>query len=166
MKLKPYTFALLLALPLSGVIAGCGQSNQGGSSSMENTNGLPEDTNGPATSAMNSTNSVADNSGINARDRDTNNLTPGDQGNSPSDIALTQRIRKQLVMDTDYSMTAKNIKIITINGQVTLRGPVNSDNEKSGIQTLAQNIAGNGNVDNQLEVITNPVNTNTTNTNQ
>ena len=160
MKLKPYTFALLLALPLSGLIAGCGQSNSG-SSSMADTNGLPEDTNGTGTSAMNSTNNAVDNSGINARDRDTNNLTPGDQGNSSADIALTQKIRKQLVMDTDYSMTAKNIKIITLNGKVTLRGPVNSDNEKSGIQTLAENIAGTGNVDNQLEVVTNPVNTNT-----
>jgi len=153
MKLKPYTYALLLALPLSGVIVGCGQSNQG-SSSMTDTNGVPEDTNGIATNAMASTN-AADNSGINVRDRDTNNLTPGDQGTTQSDIDITQRIRKQLVMNTDYSVDAKNIKIITANGKVTLRGPVNSDNEKSGIETLAQNIAGNGNVDDQLEVATN-----------
>jgi hyperosmotically inducible periplasmic protein len=153
MKLKPYTYALLLALPLSGVIAGCGQSNQG-SSSMADTNVMPEDTNGAGTSVTTSTNS-ADNSAVNVRDRDTNNLTPGDQGTTQGDIDLTQKIRKQLVMNTDYSMNAKNIKIITVNGKVTLRGPVNSDNEKSGIESLAQNIAGNGNVNNQLEVATN-----------
>ena len=154
MKLKPYTFALLLALPLSGVVAGCGQSSHDSSSTSSTNSVVPEDTNG--TSAMASTNS-ADNSGVNVRDRDTNNLTPGDQSNTQADTDLTQKIRKQLVMNTDYSLTAKNIKIITVNGKVTLRGPVNSDNEKSGIGTLAQNSAGDGTVDNQLEVVVSPV---------
>ncbi len=102
------------------------------------------------------TNRDADNSGINTRDRDTNNLTPGDQGNTAADIQLTQNIRKALMGDSNYSMTAKNIKIITVDGKVTLRGPVNSDGEKSGIEALAKNIAGDGNVDNQLEVKSNP----------
>ena len=99
---------------------------------------------------------AVDNSGINVRDRDTNNLTVGDQGDSPADIDLTQKIRKALVMDSNYSMTAKNIKIITVNGTVTLRGPVDSDSEKSGLETLAKNIAGDGNVIDQLEVKSNP----------
>jgi len=69
---------------------------------------------------------------------------------------LTQRIRQSLVADTNYSMTAENIKIITVNGKVTLRGPVNSDAEKSGAEALAKSIAGDGNVDDQLEIKSNP----------
>ncbi len=109
-----------------------------------------------STGSSGTTNRDVDNSGVNARDRDTNNLTPGDQGNTAADTELTRKIRHDVVMDSNYSMTAKNIKIITVNGKVTLRGPVNSDAEKSGIEALARNVAGEGNVDNQLEVKSNP----------
>ena len=149
MKLKHYSFALLLALPFSTLMTGCDRNNDA-SVSMANTN---------ATMRADSTNGVgrdADNSGINERDRNTNNLTPGDQGNSPADVELTRKIRNALVMDSTYSTTAKNIKIITVDGKVTLRGPVNSDSEKSGLESLAKNIAGDGNVDDQLEVKLNP----------
>ena len=126
---------------------------------MANTNASTYATSDTNTTSSYGTNASArdvDNSGINQRDRDTNNLTPGDQGNTQADIDLTQRIRKALVRDTTYSTTAKNIKIITVDGKVTLRGPVNSDSEKSGIESLAKNIAGDGNVDDQLEVKSNP----------
>jgi len=112
------------------------------------------DTNMVITNEVGSTNRNMDNSGLNTRDRDTNNLTPGDQGNSADDIDLTQRIRKGL-MDSTYSVNAKNIKIITVNGQVTLRGPVDSDSEKTGIESLAKGIAGDSKVNNQLEVKSN-----------
>ena len=98
----------------------------------------------------------ADNSGINVRDRDTNNLTPFDQGISASDTQLTQRIRAEVMKNANLSMTAKNIKIISKNGMVTLRGPVNSADEKSSLEDIAKNIAGNEKVDNQLEVKSNP----------
>jgi osmotically-inducible protein OsmY len=55
--------------------------------------------------------------------------------------------------DKALSMDAKNVKIITVNGVVTLRGPVNSVKEKSTIEAKAQNIAGATNVDSQLEVV-------------
>ena len=142
MRLNYFHIALALALPVV-FMTGCEPSNH--EVSVSSVNGTET-----------TTNRYADNSGINTRDRDTNNLTPGDQGNTAADIELTQKIRKGLVMNTDYSMTAKNIKIITVDGKVTLRGPVNSDGEKSGIDTLAKNIAGDGHVDNQLEVKTNP----------
>ena len=101
--------------------------------------------------------SNADNSARNARDRDTNSLTPGDQGSSNADIEITKKIRQAVVSGTnDYSMTAKNIKIITTNGKVTLRGPVNNDGEKTGIEGIAKSVAGDENVDNQLEIKTNP----------
>jgi len=100
---------------------------------------------------------ASDNSGINVRDRQDVTLTPGDQGSSPADREITQKIRKILVSGpSDYSVTTKNIKIITVNGKVTLRGPVKTDAEKSGIVSLAKTIAGEGNVDDQLEVKANP----------
>jgi hypothetical protein len=65
-----------------------------------------------------------DNTGKNVRDRDSNNLTPLDQSESESDRTITQEIRKAVMADDSLSTNAKNIKIITINGVVTLRGPV------------------------------------------
>ena len=97
-------------------------------------------------------NSNADNSGNNVRDRAGNTLTPGDQGNSLDDRDLTQRIRKSLVASPAYSLIAKNIKIITVNGKVTLRGPVKSESEKTEVVNLARSIAGEGNVEDQLEI--------------
>jgi hyperosmotically inducible protein len=99
----------------------------------------------------------ADNSQKNMRDRSGANLTPMDQGNSPNDRDTTQQIRKMVVSSTNnYSMMAQNVKIITVNGKVTLRGPVKTDEEKSGIETIAKNVAGEGNVDDQIEVKANP----------
>jgi osmotically-inducible protein OsmY len=99
----------------------------------------------------------ADNTARNVRDRADTTLTPGDQGNSPVDREITQKIRKALVTGPgDYSATARNIKIITVNGKVTLRGPVRTEAEKSGIASLARSLAGEGNVDDQLEVKANP----------
>jgi osmotically-inducible protein OsmY len=94
-----------------------------------------------------------DNSGINVRDRDGATLTPGDQGNSPADIERTQMIRKALATGTnDFSVVARNVKIVTVNGKVTLRGPVNTESEKNGIAAIASTIAGQENVDDQIEV--------------
>lgn len=153
MKTKHCSLALVLALPLSALMAGCsnGTSRENSSStSMPDTNATVMSDN---TNAMNRD---ADNSGRNNRDRSGDTLTSGDQGNTPADRELTQKIRKSLTMDTSYSTTAKNIKIIAVDGKVTLRGPVNSESEKSGVETLAKSIAGDGNVDDQLEVKANP----------
>lgn len=153
MKLKSSAQTLLSVLALSGLLIGCDRTKPAYSSSASNTDSMV-DTNMVITNEMGSTNRNMDNSGLNTRDRDTNNLTPGDQGNSADDIDLTQRIRKGL-MDSTYSVNAKNIKIITVNGQVTLRGPVDSDSEKTGIESLAKGIAGDSKVNNQLEVKSN-----------
>lgn len=50
------------------------------------------------------------------------------------------------------SAMAKNIKVITIDGKVTLRGPVHSEQEKQSIASMAEKVAGTGTVNNQLEV--------------
>jgi len=94
-----------------------------------------------------------DNTGRNVRDRGGATLTPGDQSESTADRTLTQRIRQAVMADKSLSTTAKNVKIITINGVVTLRGPVKSPQEKGSIEAKAQRLAGTTNVNNQLEII-------------
>jgi len=79
-----------------------------------------------------------DNTGTNARDRDGQKLTATDQSNKPEDIKITADIRKMVVDDASLSLGAKNIKIITIDGVVTLRGPVETAAEKSAIEAHAK----------------------------
>lgn len=79
-------------------------------------------------------------------------LNPVDQSNRPSDIGLTAEIRKAILARDGFSVNAQNVKIITDNGHVTLRGPVNSSEEKRIIQEVASKIAGNDKIHDQLEV--------------
>ena len=97
-------------------------------------------------------NMVPDNTDVNVRDRRGETLTPGDQSESVVDRSLTQQIRQAIMADESLSTTAKNVKIMMINGLVTLRGPVRSLQEKGSIEATAQHIAGTNNVDNQLEI--------------
>lgn len=94
----------------------------------------------------------ADNTGRNVRDRDAT-LTPGNQSENEADRTITQKLRQALMDDDALSTNAKNIKIITINGVITLRGPVNNDNEKASIDKKAKSISGVKNVDNQIEIV-------------
>ena len=96
--------------------------------------------------------SDADNTKKNERDRSPDQKTPGDQSNTPADIELTKTIRQAIVKDSSLTMTAKNIKIITIDGKVTLRGPVSTAEEKSKIEGIAKAAAGEGKFESQLEV--------------
>ena len=94
----------------------------------------------------------ADNTARNVRDRDNRTLTPLDQGNSQADVDTTAQIRKEIIAGKDMSVNAKNVKIITNKGKVTLRGPVNTAEEKQLIGGIADRIAQPENVDNQIEV--------------
>ncbi len=94
----------------------------------------------------------ADNTATNERDRSGETKTSGDQSNSSADLKITQAIRQALMKDDQLSMTAKNIKIITANGQVTLRGPVKTAQEKSKIDQLARSAASGAKIENQLDV--------------
>ena len=107
---------------------------------------------GVAAVAADETKPTADNTGKNQRDRSGETKTPGDQSNSPEDLKITQTIRQAVVKDGSLTMTAKNVKIITAGGLVTLRGPVNTVEEKSKIERLAKAAAGDAKVDSQLEV--------------
>lgn len=77
--------------------------------------------------------------------------TPVDQSESKADRLLTQQIRQKLMEDKMLSTQAKNIKIITINGVVTIRGPVMNAQERDLILRKIKAISGIRNVDNQLE---------------
>jgi len=95
--------------------------------------------------------SVRDNTGVNKRDRNEALKTPIDQNENRRDVGITADIRKRVV-DTDMSINAHNVKIITQDGRVTLRGPVKNIAEKTAIDAIAVEVAGGGNVVNQLEV--------------
>lgn len=93
-----------------------------------------------------------DNSGRNVRDADGTTKTPGDQSESEPDRTITQNVRQAVTADDSISTNGKNVKIITVDGTVTLRGPVKSEQEKTSIAAKAQQIAGVKKVDNQLEI--------------
>ena len=95
---------------------------------------------------------AADNSGTNVRDRDDATKTSGDQAENEADRTISQNIRQAVVADDSVSTNGKNVKIITADGVVTLRGPVKSDQEKTHIGAKAQQVAGVKSVDNQLEI--------------
>ncbi len=100
----------------------------------------------------NATPTPADNSGRNTRDRSGETKTSGDQSNSSGDIDITAAIRRAVMKDDSLSTTAKNVKIITADGVVTLRGPVKTAQEKATIAKLAEANAGGAKVMDQLEV--------------
>lgn len=94
----------------------------------------------------------ADNTRENVEDRDFRTITPGDQSENEADRRTTQEIRRAVMADDSLSSNAKNVKIMTINGVVTLRGVVNNSQEKSNIEKKASSIRGVSRVDNQIEV--------------
>jgi len=94
----------------------------------------------------------SDNTATNERDRSGETKTSGDQANSSADLKTTQAIRQALMKDGELSTTAKNIKVITANGHVTLRGPVKTAQEKAKIDQLAKSAADGAQIDNQLDV--------------
>ena len=97
----------------------------------------------------------ADDTARNVRDRGDKTLTPMDQGGSAADRDISAAVRKAVVEDAALSTNAHNVKIITVDGVVTLRGPVKSAAEKASIVAKAQKTSGVKRVDNQLEIETN-----------
>src|SRR3954449_1141196 len=94
----------------------------------------------------------ADNTALNQRDRSGDTATSGDQSNSSADLKITQAVRQALMKDSELSSTAKNIKVITANGQVTLRGPVNNAQEKAKINEIARSAASGAQIVDQLDL--------------
>ena len=77
---------------------------------------------------------------------------PVEQGTGVEDQRTTQQIRSALQDDDLLSDAAKNVKVITLNRRVTLRGPVESTSESQRVEAHAKQVAGPENVDNQLEI--------------
>jgi hyperosmotically inducible protein len=94
----------------------------------------------------------ADNTKVNQRDQNANEPTADQQKDNRSDRDITQQIRQALVKDKSLSTYAHNVKVITQNGQVTLKGPVRSDDEKQVVEAKAAEIAGQGKITNELDV--------------
>jgi hyperosmotically inducible periplasmic protein len=94
----------------------------------------------------------ADNTKVNQRDQNANEPTADQQKNNRPDSDITQQIRQAIMKDKSLSTYAHNVKIITQNGQVTLKGPVRSDDEKRAVEAKATEIAGQNNVTSELDV--------------
>ena len=99
-----------------------------------------------------STQTAPDNTKVNERDRSQNEPTADQQKDNRSDRDITQQIRQSIVKDKSLSTYAHNVKIITQHGQVTLKGPVRSEDEKRAIEAKANEVAGDGKVTSELNI--------------
>jgi len=95
---------------------------------------------------------AVDNTKTNERDRSANEATADQQKDNRSDREITRQIRESLVKDKSLSSYARNVKVVTQHGQVTLKGPVQSEDEKKAIEAKATEVAGENKVSNELNV--------------
>lgn len=93
-----------------------------------------------------------DNTKVNQRDKAKTQPTADQAKNAPSDRAIMQKIRQAVVADKSLSTYGHNVKIISQNGKVTLKGPVHTQEESKNIEAKATDVAGAGNVTNMLAV--------------
>ena len=94
-----------------------------------------------------------DNSKVNQRDRSQDELTSDQQKSNKSDSEITRLIRRDLMKDSNLSTYAHNVKIITADGSVTLKGPVRSRSEANRILKCARSVAGASNVINEMAIV-------------
>jgi osmotically-inducible protein OsmY len=110
-----------------------------------------ESARGDASTSGSEQSTGADNTRNNDRDK-SGAVTPLHQGSGAADMQTTQAIRKALIADDTLSSDAKNIKVITADGVVTLRGPVKNDQERRTIERKAAQLAGSNRIDSNLDV--------------
>ncbi|HLX86168.1 MAG TPA: BON domain-containing protein [Terriglobales bacterium] len=103
-------------------------------------------------SASQSAPAQADDTKVNQRDQSPSEPTSDQQKNDISDRDITKQIRQAIIGDKSLSTYAHNIKIIAQNGQVTLKGPVRSDDEKRAVEAKAAEIVGENKVTSELAV--------------
>jgi hyperosmotically inducible protein len=141
--------AAVIAFGLGGaLLLGCSENNRVG-----NTGKSAADV--PATDQARD-GQDATNTGRNVRDRDEANPTADDQSQSKDEIDTAAKIRRAVVDDKSLSTNAHNVKIIAKDGEVTLRGPVDSEAEKEAIVAKAKEVAGDDRVVDELELKTAP----------
>jgi len=95
---------------------------------------------------------ASDNTKVNKRDRDKSEPTADRAKDNPNDREIMQKIRKSIMDDKSLSTYAHNVKIVSQHGKVTLKGPVRSDDEKKSVEQKATEVAGAGNVTNEMTV--------------
>lgn len=93
-----------------------------------------------------------DDTKVNKQDRNTSEPTADQAKNNASDRETMKKIRRAVVADKSLSTYAHNVKIIAQNGKVTLKGPVRSHEEKKAVEQKATEVAGDGNVTNDITV--------------
>ena len=94
----------------------------------------------------------ADNTKVNKRDQAEGAVTADQQKENASDREIAQKIRSALMADKTLSTYAHNVKIVAQNGQVTLKGPVRTDDEKKSVEAKATEVAGAGRVTNEITI--------------
>jgi osmotically-inducible protein OsmY len=94
----------------------------------------------------------ADNTKVNKQDRAKGAVTADQQKENATDRELTQKIRKAVMDDKTLSTYAHNVKIVTQGGQVTLKGPVRTEEEKRMVEAKAAELAGADHVVNQITI--------------
>jgi len=144
-RINPQRLAWLVpGVALVGILSGSAAAAQ-----------APADNNTKArakTAAPAQTQTPADNTKVNTRDRADHAVTADQQKENATDRDLTQKIRRSVMNDKTLSTYAHNVKIVSQGGQVTLKGPVRTAQEKQSIEAKAVEVAGAGHVVNELSV--------------
>jgi hyperosmotically inducible protein len=96
--------------------------------------------------------SAPDNTNENKGDGQKGATTADQQSMNPADRDLTRKIRASIVDDKSLSTYAHNIKIITQDGKVTLKGPVRTETEKAAVEAKAAAVAGDTNVTSEMMI--------------
>jgi osmotically-inducible protein OsmY len=94
-----------------------------------------------------------DNTKSNKVDSSNRDAVADKQKNNSTDIDLAKRIRQSVIADKSLSTYGHNVKIVAVNGTVTLNGVVNTAEEKMRIGKTATSIAGAGRVVDELKVV-------------
>lgn len=102
--------------------------------------------------AADASQAAPDNTKKNARDRNGAGVTAQNQSNEKSDVEATRQLRQAIMQRKKLSVNAQNIKIITENGTMTLKGPVDSEQEKAKLERIAKQYSGHNKLVNELEV--------------
>jgi|HubBroStandDraft_6_1064221.scaffolds.fasta_scaffold134943_3 hyperosmotically inducible protein len=106
----------------------------------------------PSPSSARSWQEQSDNTKMNKGDANKDATTADQQKMNPNDRVITQKIRAEIMKDKSLSTYAHNVKIITQDGKVTLKGPVRTADEKTSVESKAAAVAGDANVTSQLEI--------------
>lgn len=106
----------------------------------------------PSTSDSGTPSTAPDNSGANKADPGNRSATADAQKNDKSDVQITRQIRRGVIADKNLSTYAHNVKIVSVNGTVTLNGVVRTEDEKNGIGQIAAQVVGDDHIVNRIKI--------------